>query len=29
MGDKQLSSADKKLRAAKPLVDEGISVFMR
>lgn len=28
-GDKQLSSADKKLRAAKPLVDEGISVFMR
>ena len=29
MGDKQLSSTDKKLRAAKPLVDEGISVFMR
>jgi hypothetical protein len=28
-GDKQLSSADKKLRAAKPVVDEGISVFMR
>ncbi|MBN8417546.1 MAG: hypothetical protein J0L73_01375 [Verrucomicrobia bacterium] len=28
-GDKQLSSTDKKLRAAKPLVDEGISVFMR
>ncbi|MHB1078048.1 MAG: hypothetical protein ACYC67_01515 [Prosthecobacter sp.] len=28
-GDKQLSSADKQLRAAKPLVDEGISVFMR
>jgi hypothetical protein len=29
VGDKQLSSADKKLRAAKPLVEEGISVFMR
>ncbi|MFC5456646.1 hypothetical protein [Prosthecobacter fluviatilis] len=28
-GDKQLSSTDKKLRAAKPLVDEGISVFMK
>lgn len=28
-GDKQLSSTDKKLRAAKPLVDEGITVFMR
>ncbi|WP_395743365.1 hypothetical protein [Prosthecobacter sp.] len=28
-GDKQLSSTDKQLRAAKPLVDEGISVFMR
>ncbi len=28
-GDKQLSSSDKKLRAAKPLVDEGISVFMK
>ena len=28
-GDKQISSSDKKLRAAKPLVDEGISVFMR
>ncbi|WP_395735831.1 hypothetical protein [Prosthecobacter sp.] len=28
-GDKQLSSSDKKLRAAKPVVDEGISVFMR
>ncbi|MCF7786122.1 MAG: hypothetical protein K9N47_08365 [Prosthecobacter sp.] len=29
IGDKQLSSTDKKLRAAKPLVDKGISVFMR
>ncbi|OYW78148.1 MAG: hypothetical protein B7Z37_00465 [Verrucomicrobia bacterium 12-59-8] len=29
MGDKQLSSTDKLLRAAKPLVEEGISVFMR
>ncbi len=28
-GDKQLSSSDKKLRAVKPLVDEGITVFMR
>ncbi len=28
-GDKQLSSTDKQLRAAKPLVDEGISVFMK
>ncbi len=28
-GDKQLSSTDKQLRAAKPLVEEGISVFMR
>ena len=28
-GDKQLSSSDKQLRAAKPLVDEGISVFMK
>ena len=28
-GDKQISSSDKKLRVAKPLVDEGISVFMR
>ncbi|WP_395747978.1 hypothetical protein [Prosthecobacter sp.] len=28
-GDKQLSSNDKQLRAAKPLVEEGISVFMR
>jgi len=28
-GDKQIASSDKKLRAAKPLVDEGISVFMR
>jgi len=29
MGDKQLSSTDKKLRAAKPLVEGYISVFMR
>lgn len=28
-GDKQISSTDKKLRAAKPLVEEGITVFMR
>lgn len=28
-GDKQLASTDKKLRAVKPVVDEGISVFMR
>ena len=28
-GDKQLSSSDKQLRAAKTLVEEGISVFMR
>lgn len=28
-GDKQLSSTDKKLRAAKPRVDAGISVFMQ
>jgi hypothetical protein len=28
-GDKQLSSTDKQLRAAKPLVEAGISVFMR
>ena len=28
-GDKQISSADKKLRAVKPLVEEGITVFMR
>lgn len=28
-GDKQLSSSDKQLRAAKPVVEEGISVFMR
>ena len=29
IGDKQLSSTDKQLRAAKPLVEEGITVFMR
>jgi hypothetical protein len=28
-GDKQISSTDKKLRAVKPLVEEGITVFMR
>jgi hypothetical protein len=28
-GEKQLSSTDKQLRAAKPLVEAGISVFMR
>lgn len=28
-GDKQLSSTDKKLRAVKPKVEEGITVFMR
>ncbi len=28
-GDKQLSSSDKKLCAVKPLVEEGITVFMR
>ncbi|MFO1482889.1 MAG: hypothetical protein U1F71_05920 [Verrucomicrobiaceae bacterium] len=28
-GDKELSSTDKKLRAVKPLVEEGITVFMR
>jgi len=29
MGDKQISSGDKKLRAVKPVVEEGITVFMR
>lgn len=28
-GDKQISSTDKKLRVVKPLVEEGITVFMR
>jgi hypothetical protein len=28
-GDKQLSSTDKKLRAVKPVVEEGITVLMR
>jgi hypothetical protein len=28
-GDKQITSTDKKLRAVKPLVEEGITVFMR
>jgi hypothetical protein len=28
-GDKQISSSDKKLRAVKPVVEEGITVFMR
>ncbi|MDZ4406106.1 hypothetical protein [Prosthecobacter sp.] len=28
-GDKQISSTDKKLRAVKPKVEEGITVFMR
>jgi hypothetical protein len=29
IGDKQISSADKKLRAVKPVVEEMITVFMR
>ena len=29
MGDKELSSTDKKLRAAKPMVEAPISVFMK
>jgi ribosomal protein L17 len=29
IGDKQISSTDKKLRAAKPAVEDMITVFMR